>query len=287
MKPVRSFLMLFAPGLAAIILVGASPAAFTGTARRGDLHVRPFPLQHEGDRAIVWLEVTGEEAARVSAGADKARLILDGEQYRPIRALVRQEEGPDRTLRLDRLSVERTPGAIYLRFEFRSIPQDYRRAEFSWSWHRREPGEPVHWDVPGIERRVQSLDAVRSQGFRVTVPEFGWQERGPIRLEGTSVTGTAGRTAWFHLVVHPDRTRSDRFPAGFVDYELTLRTTGGRTLEPVSVDGRRTIGLATDVQHTLAQFSVSPGESGILEWVPIFSRDTGREFRVELPDDRR
>lgn len=247
------------------------------------IQARAFPLQRDGGRGVLWLEVTGADFASTDSGVSTARLIAGGREYRPLRAQVKAYEGPERTILLDDRRVERTSGALYLRYEFQDLPVRLRNARFAWTWHRKEKGAPLRWEIAGIPRRSEELAPRSGQGFEVTIPAFRWQESGPVEIPGKSLRATADRTAWFHLVVWPDRSRSKRFPEDYVGYELRFLRADNRTAAPISANGRGMVGGAVDYQDILAQFDLPAGEAGTLEWTPIFSRSTGREMEVQVP----
>lgn len=246
------------------------------------IHARAFPLQRDGSRGVLWLEVTGAQFSETDSGVSSARLMAGGREYRPLRAQVKAYEGPERTVLLDDHRVERTPGALYLRYEFTDLPDRLRNARFAWTWHRKEKGAPLRWEIAGIPRRSEELAPRYGQGFEVAVPAYRWQEEGSVEVPDTTIRGTADRTTWFHLAVRPDPSRGKRFPDEYVGYEVRFVRAGGRPLAPFSVKGSGVTGGVVDYQHILAQFDLTPGDAGVLEWTPVFSRSTGREMEVEV-----
>lgn len=264
---------------------GAAPAAQRESRASGNLHLRAFPLQRLENAAVVWLEVAGAEATNVDSGAEQTRLLVGSRSYRPSRALVKRVETDDPNVELDGLNVRRTPGAAYLRFVFPDVPADLRtQPELSWVWHRKETAAPLRWEGVRVGRTPRALGARTGEGFQVRVPEAGWQERGPIRLSQSDLDVTASRTAWFHLEVRPDG--GGRFPARFIGYELRFVGENGDPLPLTAATSTGRLGGETDTQEIVGQFQATPGEIGTLEWAPVFTRSTGREFRLEVPLDR-
>ena len=250
-------------------------------------HVRAFPLQHDGRTGIVWLEVTGPEAADVDAGAVDARLLIGGNRLAPTRALVRRSDSDTPTEHLDQLTVSRPAGATYLRFEFMGLPDSpTAAARFLWVWHKRETGEPIRWTDVAIERgprAIHSLPARMAGGFEASVPAYQWQEDGAIHPAGATIRSTAHRAAWFYMVVKPSAVAGMRFPSGYVSYQARLRTQTGKMLYLIAAAGSGTVGGDRDQQEIIAQFDAVPGDTVTLEFAPVFSRSLNRELRFDLP----
>jgi len=280
---VRSLLVL---PLAAALLgaAGGSALSAPGEQRAEEgLHVRAFPLRRDGERGTLWLEVTGPKAQEIESGVQDARLMLGQREYRPERAHVKIYEGPERTILLDGERVDRQPGAAYIRFAFSSLPADTAGARFSWVPQRKEPGEPLRWEISRAPRRKSDLEPRTGQGFQVAVPAFRWQEDGNVEVPGTTLRGTADRSLWVHMRVRPDPAAGGRFPDNYAGYEVRFRT-DGRTLQPVTVNGNGTRGNNEDRHDILAIFRVEPDASGTLEWVPVYSRSTGQALVVDVPN---
>src|SRR5689334_4668720 len=119
---------LLALSLVAGLAGVAASARADASADGRDLQLRAFPLQRDGARGVLWLEVTGADAPDIVSGPETARLIVNGREYQPVQGQVKRYEGPERTILLDDRRVERTPGASYLRFEFPDLPRRVRNA---------------------------------------------------------------------------------------------------------------------------------------------------------------